>query len=259
MMSREEILESGLIEQYVLGLMNPDEIAELESYFERFPDLIEYRQAIEQTMEKIAFDNAIEPPPDVKAKIMNEINTLSGITTQFDIKTTKNSNRWLTPLLAVGALTAILFGYLYFDMLSSYHNLKSDYSTLFANCEEANRIIEKQEAHMAFINNPNTQAVILSGTALSPNSSMLVHWNKVEQIASMNFSNLPPAPAGKTYQLWADIDGEMVDMGILNFENNDMPQIPFMANATSLNVTLEKAGGADHPDVSQLFVNGLII
>ncbi len=258
-MSKEDILESGLIEQYVLGLMSTEEIAQLEPYFEQYPELVEYRLAIEQTMEKIAFDNAIDPPPSVKSKIMDEINSLSGISADTKVRSSKPNSKWLISILSIGALAAITFGYLYFDLLSNYHNLNSDYTTLKASCEESNKVIQRQAASMAFINDPNTQAVILSGTALSPNSSMLVHWNKEERQASLNFINLPPAPEGKTYQLWADVEGEMVDMGVLEIKDNELPKIPYMANATSLNVTLEQAGGADHPDVSQLYINGSII
>ena len=74
----------------------------------------------------------------------------------------------------------------------------------------------------------------------------------------MKLENLPPPPVGKTYQIWADIDSKMVDMGVINYEDKKMISIPHMVNAASLNITLEQEGGSDHPDVSQLKVSGVI-
>ena len=45
---------------------------------------------------------------------------------------------------------------------------------------------------------------------------------------------------------------------MIDFDDKKMISIPHMANAASLNITLEKEGGSDHPDVSQLKVSGVI-
>ena len=83
-------------------------------------------------------------------------------------------------------------------------------------------------------------------------------WNENKENAYLKLENLPAPPAGKTYQMWADIDNQMVDMGVVEFDVRKMISIPHMANATSLNITLEDEGGSDHPDVSQLKVSGVI-
>lgn len=67
--------------------------------------------------------------------------------------------------------------------------------------------------------------------------------------AVLRASNLPEAPPGKVYQLWLDVDGDMVDAGFL-----DDPETPAVlhgdiAEATSANITIEDAEGADEPDL----------
>ncbi|MFK7773533.1 MAG: anti-sigma factor, partial [Saprospiraceae bacterium] len=107
----------------------------------------------------------------------------------------------------------------------------------------------------SFLKDPNTTHIHLRG---EDNTLAIAYWNENENNAYLKLENLPPPPVGKTYQIWADIDNKMVDMGIINYDDKKMISIPHMANAASLNITLEKEGGSDHPDVSQLKVSGVI-
>ena len=107
----------------------------------------------------------------------------------------------------------------------------------------------------SFLKDPNTTHIHLRG---ADNTLAIAYWNENKDKAYLKLENLPAPPSGKTYQMWADIDNEMVDMGVINFDDEKMITIPHMANAASLNITLEKEGGSDHPDVSQLKVSGVI-
>jgi len=43
----------------------------------------------------------------------------------------------------------------------------------------------------------------------------------------------------------------MIDMGVIP-KNSDMVAMTYIADAESLNITIEPAGGSDHPTVSKL-------
>ena len=64
-------------------------------------------------------------------------------------------------------------------------------------------------------------------------------------------SNLPEAPSGKQYQLWAIVDGKPVDGGlIISTKKGDKYQIQKMktfGKAEAFAVTLETTGGNPTP------------
>tara|TARA_R110000868_G_scaffold379114_6_gene644835 strand:- start:10 stop:186 length:177 start_codon:yes stop_codon:yes gene_type:complete len=54
--------------------------------------------------------------------------------------------------------------------------------------------------------------------------------------------------------MWADVEGEMINMGVIG-KQNQLLAMDYIDNAESLNVTIEPAGGNDHPTVSNLITN----
>jgi anti-sigma-K factor RskA len=54
--------------------------------------------------------------------------------------------------------------------------------------------------------------------------------------------------------MWADVEGEMINMGVINNTEN-LLAMTYIEDAESLNITIEPAGGSDHPTVSRLISN----
>jgi anti-sigma-K factor RskA len=71
----------------------------------------------------------------------------------------------------------------------------------------------------------------------------------------LRVNELPELPEGQCYQMWADVDGEMLSLGVLPADTTGLIAWNFLADAESLNVTIEPEGGSDHPDVSKLVAN----
>ena len=51
--------------------------------------------------------------------------------------------------------------------------------------------------------------------------------------------------------MWSDVEGEMIDMGLLD-SNRNLIELKYIDAAESLNITIEPAGGNDHPTVADL-------
>jgi len=71
---------------------------------------------------------------------------------------------------------------------------------------------------------------------------------------------LPGIQSDQTYQLWADVDGDMLSLGTFDAALAIIDAIPmdYLDRATSLNITVEPKGGSKHPTVSTLTANILI-
>ncbi len=54
--------------------------------------------------------------------------------------------------------------------------------------------------------------------------------------------------------MWADVDGEMISMGLLPTDK-ELIALTYIDKAASLNITIEPKGGNDHPTVERLISN----
>lgn len=70
MMTSKEFIDSGIIEQYVLGIASPAECEEVEKMAAVDPDVRREMGKISQTLEEYAILHAIEPNPIIKPLLM---------------------------------------------------------------------------------------------------------------------------------------------------------------------------------------------
>ena len=104
----------------------------------------------------------------------------------------------------------------------------------------------------AFINHTGTLPFILEGTGNSPNSQVIVYWNEDLQKSMLRVLDLPAIKADQTYQLWADVEGQMLSLGTFDAGEaiTDGVEMGYLAEAESLNITIEPEGGSEHPTAS---------
>ena len=81
--------------------------------------------------------------------------------------------------------------------------------------------------------------------------------NKKKEVY-LNTAGLPELDAEEDYQLWGDVDGEMINMGLINVNSEELQPMAFIEGAESLNITLEPEGGSEEPTVTLLYVNGSV-
>lgn len=258
-MNKEQFLNTGLLEQYALGLTDSEESQIVEQHLQSFPELREELQAMQSALEQYAQQYAIQPPSGLKNKILEDLddtapfNTNAAQSEQFSTKI--SWSKWLS----YAALIALTLGYLYKGHQVNLANREiSQQKTAVATCNERNERLENSQTIYAFISDTNTQPVLLTGTEVSPESEAVVYWNEDKQSAYFFASQLPKPANDQQYQIWADVEGEMISIGLLDYQTNDLQQISYIANAESLNITLEPRGGSEHPNVEQLYVNAPI-
>ncbi len=253
-MDKEKFLNSGLIEQFVLGITTPEEAAEVEKYAEQYPEIREEIEQLRTAVEDYARQYAIHPPDEVKTNILKEIDEL-------DQPAASSSNNALARWLPMVAIIASLF--LAYNQYQQKNQLagqlkatQDEYNNLQATCKKDKAACLETQRLYASITNGNTNAVSLTGTALAPQANVIVYWNPVEKQALLNVLDLPKPPKGKQYQLWADVDGVMIDMGVFNQDETTLKPMAFIENPESFNITLEPEGGSEHPTVELLQAAG---
>ena len=114
------------------------------------------------------------------------------------------------------------------------------------------RVMASLESDFELMTDPATQKVNLTGGATAPDFNVIAYWNKEDEKSFLKVENLPELPQEQCFQLWADVHGEMVNLGVIKNNEDGLIALDFKVDAESLNVTIEPKGGSEHPTVSRL-------
>ena len=257
-MDKKTLLENGLLEQYLLGELNANECDQIEKLLASDAQLRAQFDQLEQDFETIGLENAITPPPFVKTELLETIQT----TQKNAPKVVALSKEQPTKMyLGIAASIAALLMIGSFWMYSQLNEVKEELQIVKSNNTELNSTIENlnvqlKESNVAYnaIANPDTEQYILKGNDLAPDAKVISYVNHNTKTVIVNAERLPELDADHDYQMWADVEGEMINMGVIS-KNKNLMAMTYIDHAESLNITIEPAGGNDHPTVARLVTN----
>lgn len=258
-MDIKSYIESGILEQYVIGTLSPSDMAEVENNLKLYPELQKEVKAIELTLEayaqhqgkspKLTEDQLIEnlhkqkiAPPKSNPSIFNNLLSYLG---------------WIVSAALIGIVL-----YLNSDRKELYiekNKIKLDLDSLRIDCAETELSNQLLQERLDLLNNPKSRFLLLTGTALSPSSFASVIIDTTRNKLYFDFAGLPKPPAGKQYQLWVIKGGKPIDMGVIN--NVDIAAVrniekTFITEAQAFALTLEDEGGKENPTLEQMYVIG---
>ena len=104
----------------------------------------------------------------------------------------------------------------------------------------------------------NTKFVELKGVKLSPQSKVMVYWNKNTKETYLNIADLPQPPSDKQYQLWAIVNSAPVDAGVFDFDFQKVQHMKDFENAEAFAITLEDKGGSAKPTLDKMYALGTL-
>jgi hypothetical protein len=253
-MTKEQFKNSGLLEQHVLGLTSPEEEELVASFLARYPDLLEEVNELHQAMEQYVQQQDIPAPPRARARHEAQL---------AELQQSRLTRSRTATMVAVAA--SIILGLFASWLLWSNQQIQrevnkteAEFAALKEYCEQAQREVQSKLLLFANLQDPATRSIILKGTAMAPDNFAIAYWNPTRQQGWIAPNNLPPLPPDTQYQIWADIEGVMVSVGLIPPGSSELVTIQYLPQAESLNITQEQLGGAEHPNVSLLTVNGLL-
>ncbi len=263
-MDIKKYIESGILEQYVLGLLTVEQQQEVEAKAQEYPAIKDEIDQIEDALELYGEANAINPPPRLETAILSKIDLPSNkVSSQQGAKQSSLQKYLGIGLLAAASVAAIVWAFSLNNTLDTtqlkLQQVQNDYQKLEQNCALERQRKEEAEIILALYKNPDTRPVQLSGTPKAPEAIASVLWNPVTQESFLEVSNLPPiADATKQYQLWAIVDGTPVDMGVfdLAIDNDSFLEVPFIETPQAFAITLENKGGSTNPTLEEMVVIG---
>jgi anti-sigma-K factor RskA len=257
-MDIKNYISSGIIELYIMGLCSPEEEKELESLRSQHPDLHEGILRYEMEMENKMLRNGTLPPANVDEKILQKLDSLEKpVVQQPDYKTPVKK---IIPVAGgwwkvAAAAAIVLFAVSAFFNYSLYRKNKK-LEGLAQNTGGSPLPL----ADYTIFTDPTITPVAMYGVGTHSICRCTMFWDKKTGKMYIMIHHLPKSSSTKDYQLWAEVDGKPVSVGIINdairgrfIEMSNVPK-----QSVAFTVTLEKAGGNAEPTVSETYLAGKI-
>lgn len=252
-MSIQEIIESGMLEEFVFGNPSQTQITQVESWMSQFPEIKVYVSNLEETATTLATENAVSPPPSWKEEIMSQA------TQQSSLGTIQSSTTNWWAIAASFLIGTIITGGI---LISKLYTIKTDlveakqqYQHLSEQCEKDKVFYAANTDILNLIQHTQTKSITLKAQDLNSSDQITVYWNDTNGAAIANIQNLRQLESEETYQIWADVDGVMTSLGLLEDQSNQFIALQYVEHAESLNITIEPKGGSEHPTVSRLVMS----
>ena len=250
-MTKEEIKESGLLEQYVLGLLDVEELALVEEHIARFPELKQDIREIESALQMYAQAMGIQPRPGLEEQII-ESARVSGrsVPGSHLSKMVPKAWLWAASIFGIGLLISL---FSLFALKNELTNVQKEYAIAKSDCEtlvdDQNKTIEVLQK----LNNPDTKKLNMNATPGFPETELLFYLNPESKENFIQVKKLPVVAQGEVYQLWSLKDGEApIPLSTFTGENGDIIPVEFVDNTATYAITIEPQGGSQSPNLSKL-------
>jgi anti-sigma-K factor RskA len=228
-------------ELYALGVLEDPERGELQAHLARNCDICS--PAVRSAAIGLADFASLAPPAEPPKRLRARVLAAAGVEPRFGWS-------WMR-MLSAALAACVLFGLAWFV---NARPLRQAMQQAQRSETEAARLKEV----LALLNSPETIVRVSSeGSAQPPQGKVFLNPNQGVLLLA---SNLPPAPAGKIYEMWViPAAGNPVPAGLFQTERNGTAALlrkgPVDVTSTAaVAVTLEAAGGAPQPTSQPLIV-----
>ncbi|MDO6519255.1 anti-sigma factor [Zobellia uliginosa] len=241
-------LDSDLLESYLLGTTTTEETLRVERYISMYPEVRETYEELQDNLETYAKMHAVKAPDQLKDRILKSIRKETGMKRNFYRMAIAAS---FTVLISVGA------SYFFWDQNQSLQEENTIVNNKIDDLEETMRAqLEDVRNQFIVLQNPETKKYTVKGNKKAKELKAVAYINPVKRLSYINVSKLPHLPENQCYQMWAEVNGEMVNLGIIKEANSQekLLALPYADDAISY-ITIEPKGGNQSPTVENIVAN----
>lgn len=268
-MDIQSYIASGVLEQYLLGMLSEAERQEVERLAAQHPEVQAALLGLEDALSQYAATQALPLPDGFLAKLMARLEASPAAASVADGSSLAarplssgrggGAARWL-PWLAAAALALLSVG-LFWSQQSARTELahiQDSFEILQADCDRNSKELAALKVQLDLLRDTATRIIKLPGTEKAPDAAVAVYFNPRLQKTYLDVQSLPLAATGKQYQLWALVDGQPIDLGVFEQQADSslIKEVSFVGEADAFAITLEDDGGKPGPDLTQLYVIG---
>jgi anti-sigma-K factor RskA len=238
-------LSSGLLDKYLMGTTTDAEAQQVETYISKYPEVQNAYNTLQYNLEIVAKSNAVEAPKHILNTVLETLDDAPVI----PLARKEKYKKWYKFSIAA-SVTAIAFAassYLFYNqnqkLTEENQVVVDEIFDLRSDIEQNNKKLDAVMEQFKRLNDPNTYKYIMKGNDRARNLKTVAYINPKEKTSMIDVVSLPQLPEEQCYQIWADLQGKMVSLGILSETDSHLKRIPFTENASGLNITIEPKGG----------------
>jgi anti-sigma-K factor RskA len=188
-----------LLVRYVLGDVEPEARSLMRRLLEADPALAKEAAELERTLELLPVTSAMPPPPHLRERVLAAARGLTAPRSATARRPHDGARYWRLATVATLAASAVVCALLLVDRAALRHEF-----------EQANRAA-------LMLREPNVVLSFrLAGTGSASAASGVVLLDLDAKRASISVDNLPQAPQGYAYHLWAVLEAKQVPCGRFN-------------------------------------------
>lgn len=242
----QKILASDLLENYLMGTTSEEESLQAENYITMYPEVKKTYDELQENLETFARMHAITAPHELKEKIMTQVR-----------KENYKGSKFMKFAIAASFAILVSAGASYF-FWNQNRSLQEE-NTMVNNKiddlqEEMREQLEDVRNQFIVLQNPETKQYKVTGNMKAKELKAVAYVNPVKKLSYLNVSKLPHLPEEQCYQMWAEVNGEMVNLGIIKEADKKLMALPYSDNAVGY-ITIEPKGGNDSPTVENIVAN----
>lgn len=241
-------LDTDLLEKYLLGTTSDQEALQVERYIAMHPEVRETYDELQENLESFAKLHAIKTPEGLKERILARIKE-------------ENSGRKQFFRYAVAAsIAALMFAGASYFFWEQNQNLQQE-NTIVSNKIKSlektmNEQLEDVRNQFIVLNNPQTKRFNVKGNKKAKELKAVAYINPVKKLSYINVRKLPNLPEDQCFQMWAEVNGELINLGIIEkvVGQEKLMALPYGENAIGY-ITIEPKGGNVSPSIENIVAN----
>ncbi|MBL7471655.1 anti-sigma factor domain-containing protein [Robertkochia sediminum] len=241
-------LEEDILERYVMGAADYEESLQAEHFISTYPQVKEEYDKLQEDLEQFARAYAKPLPASVRNSVLEEIKTQNTSEVTFEAPKKKFATWYMAAAiistLLMGAATVTLWKQN--QMLNSEkHNITEQVNLLKNDIVETNSKMEVLKSKFAVLSDPDTRQYVFEGNERAKNLRSVAYINPKDGLSAINIVSLPDLPKEKEFKMWAEVDGNMVLLGVLEKADQKLMSLPLTDKASSIQITIDNKGNKD--------------
>lgn len=238
-----------------MGVASEQETAQVELWMEQYPEVKLEVESIRSAVEGYAVSHSRNPDPSVKEKLMRKINEEKAEAPQKAVVYSISSYfKWAAAASFLLLLGSLALNYYFYNR---YSTASTELQTAQQQLAEKQLVADAMHKDMDVVMDKNARPVVLNGTDMAPDAVAKIYWMKNTGEVYVDPTNLPEAPAGMQYQLWAILDGKPLDGGMIETKKGTyhIQKMKTFGKAQAFAITLEKMGGSPTPSKDMIVIS----
>lgn len=241
-------LDSDLIEKYLLENTTQEETLQVERYIAMYPEVQKTYDELQNNLESFANMHAVTTPDGLKEKIIARI------------RGERAGRKKFFQYAIAASITALLFAVASVFFYQQNQDLQEENVAVTNKIEtlkqDMNSQLEDMRRQFIVLNNPQTKKFNVNGNRKAKELKAVAYINPVKKLSYINVSKLPNLPENQCYQMWTEVNGKMVNLGIIKESKNqdELFALPYGKQAVSY-ITIEPEGGNNVPTVENIVAN----